>query len=341
MALLRGGHRKRAYGGLAAALLLSSAGCVLIDALTGSTRELAFSHETHVMGEGLECINCHESAAALEHPGMPSSDGCAFCHDVIDAEKPEERRITALFDEDGRFRAAGVSALEDEVVFAHLRHVQAVGDCSTCHRGIEESRVVGEAQAVRMDDCTACHRERSVPDDCATCHSRIRESWVPESHLHDWKRRHGPICRRADPATSNRCDLCHRDSACAGCHLVEPPESHDVHWRLRGHSILARIDRQRCATCHEPASCDRCHAEVLPLSHAGPWGGVRSTHCLTCHFPLEASGCVVCHEAAPSHGLAPPKPGWHEPSFDCRQCHGRGLLLEHADNGTNCNLCHP
>ena len=32
---------------------------------------------------------------------------------------------------------------------------------------------------------------------------------------------------------------------------------------------------------------------------------------------------------------------WHEPTFDCRQCHGRGQLpLSHVDDGSNCNICH-
>ena len=266
MALLSRG-RQRLYRGLTAALLLACAGCALIDALTGPTR-LAFSHRIHVAEEGLECVNCHESAGVLDRPGMPGVDGCLFCHDALDAEKPE-RRIETLFDADGAFRAARVSALDGEVVFDHLRHVEALGDCAACHAGVEQSRAVDGSHALLMHDCTACHEERSLPGGCATCHRRIHEGWAPDSHLHDWRRRHGPTCRRAEPATANRCDLCHGDASCAACHRVDQPESHDVHWRLRGHALLARIDRQGCATCHEPASCDRCHADVLPVDHAG------------------------------------------------------------------------
>ena len=98
------------------------------------------------------------------------------------------------------------------------------------------------------------------------------------------------------------------------------------------------MDRQNCAACHESSSCERCHAETLPLNHRGLWGGTKSVHCVTCHFPLAAEGCVTCHQDTASHELAPPKPSWHDPASNCRTCHL--ATLSHVDNGSNCNLCH-
>ncbi|NOT29445.1 MAG: hypothetical protein HOP15_03245 [Planctomycetes bacterium] len=113
-------------------------------------------------------------------------------------------------------------------------------------------------------------------------------------------------------------------------------------WPLRAHAVLGRVDRAACATCHEPALCDRCHAEVQPLSHRGAsFGGTLSTHCLTCHFPLQGEGCATCHKTTTSHAFGSPKPSWHTPAMDCRSCHGSSLPLSHVDNGSNCNLCHP
>jgi len=327
---------------LAAALaLVACAGCMLVDALRSGERALVFSHALHVGEEELACVSCHESAEAEEAPGMPAPDSCAVCHDELDAEKTTERQVAALFDGLG-FRAVRASRLDDEVLFTHLTHVTAVKDCGACHRGIEENRVVDAGVAVDMQACQRCHAESALPNDCSDCHAEIDRDWAPPSHARDWTRLHGRDCRRSDPGAADDCALCHRDSSCEQCHRVELPASHDAHFRLRGHAVLASVDRAGCATCHEPASCDRCHAETLPLSHRGAsFGGTRNTHCLTCHFPLQGEGCVTCHKATPSHALGPPKPDWHTPAMDCRSCHGSSLPLSHVDDGSNCNLCHP
>ena len=301
---------------------------------------LAFSHRLHVVEEGLECQNCHEDLAFAADPGMPSVDTCLLCHEEIDEEKAPERRVETLFDEAGEFRARRVSALGDEVVFDHLRHVAAEVECGACHAGIEDNERLGAGVAVAMDDCRACHAEREQPNECATCHSVIASDWQPESHHHNWKKLHGKVVRSRLAGPTNSCALCHEPSRCVDCHLDEPPDSHNNAWRLRTHAIAARMDRQTCAACHEPASCDRCHAEVLPRSHTGLWGGSKNVHCLTCHFPLKANGCVACHKGTPSHFLAPPKPAWHDPGMNCTHCHGVSVALLHVDKGDNCNICH-
>ena len=49
---------------------------------------------------------------------------------------------------------------------------------------------------------------------------------------------------------------------------------------------------------------------------------------------------MVCHKDTRSHALAAPKPAWHTPAMNCRQCHGVSQPLPHVDKGDNCNLCH-
>ncbi len=323
------------------AAVLACAGCVLIDALARRQDAFRFSHQLHVTEEGLHCVSCHETAAVADEPGMPALDGCQACHETIDSEKPAERRVSALFGPDGRFRTALASALDDEVTFAHLEHVTAVGDCGACHVGIETNPAIDEDVGIDMDDCTACHARRSVPSECATCHTVAGIERAPGSHEHDWKRRHGRASRISAPEPADRCFLCHDESTCASCHQLQPPDDHDAHFRLRGHGFRARVDRATCAACHDSFSCDRCHMDVVPLNHTAMWGGPKDTHCFTCHFPLASSGCATCHKDTPSHLLGPPKPSWHNPAMNCRQCHGTSLPLSHVDDGTNCNLCHP
>jgi hypothetical protein len=301
---------------------------------------LAFSHRVHVQEQALDCVSCHESFAVAEEPGMPVLDGCLFCHAEMEPPEDPARRIETLFD-DQSFRAAHVAALDDEVRFEHLRHVGAVGECATCHHGIETSERVGGALALSMDDCVRCHEREGQPDACAACHSEISTAWMPPTHLRNWRRAHGEASRLIDAEPSDRCSLCHEESTCAECHRSEPPQNHNANWRLRGHAIVAMIDRDNCAACHEPASCDRCHAEVLPRNHVASWGSPRDTHCLVCHFPLRDEGCVACHRDTPSHLTGPPKPPWHTPGMNCRQCHGAQIPLPHVDDGGDCNRCHP
>lgn len=324
---------------LACALLAAGAaggaGCFL---LRSGERPFAFSHALHVGQEALECINCHETVAVGDAPGLPGPDGCLVCHGEIDAEKAAERRVEGLF-EAGEFRAQRASLLDDELVFSHLLHVEAGLECSACHHGIEASQAVGPELAPTMLDCTECHGRMGQREECSTCHTRVDAGTLPATHDHDWTRRHGRVYRAGQPGTVNRCSLCHAESSCAKCHATEPPSSHDANWRLRGHGIFSRIDRESCATCHEPTACDRCHADTLPRSHTPSFGGTRSSHCLVCHQPLSSSDCATCHRATPSH-LATPKPSWHTPAMNCRGCHGLGQSLPHVDNGDDCNICH-
>lgn len=336
MALL--GVMRRRILALTLGIGLFLAGCVLVDSLRGE-RRLAFSHERHVEQEGLDCFSCHETALMGDDPGMPALDGCLVCHEAIDAEKPAEQQVAALFQGE-RFAAARVSALGDELVFSHALHAKAVEDCSTCHVGIESNAAVGPELALAMEDCTACHAERSAPNDCADCHTRIDQRWEPASHAHNWTKTHGPVSRGPVTLVADDCALCHTESTCVRCHLQEPPENHNNYFRQRGHGVQAMIDRDTCAACHRSDSCDRCHQESIPQNHSGMWGGSLSKHCLTCHFPLQAEACSTCHKATPSH-MATPKPPGHHPAMNCRMCHGVTASLPHVEKGDNCNLCHP
>jgi hypothetical protein len=332
--------RSRAARIAALTALLSLAGCMLVDQFFGETH-FGFSHQLHVMEEGLDCFSCHETAMMADDPGMPVLDSCAVCHDDIDADLPPERRVESLF-VNGAYQAVRASALDDEVIFSHEVHATSIEACSACHTDIETNVVPGPELASPMDDCVTCHAQREVANECADCHTYIDEDWEPESHHHNWTRAHGPVARGECLRVADNCELCHTESTCVNCHLEEPPVSHNSFFRHRGHGLLAQMDRQSCATCHTADSCEQCHSEALPQNHVGAFGGTQSNHCVTCHFPLQNEGCVTCHKATPSH-LSTPKPPGHHPLMVCRSCHGNTptAVLPHADKGDDCNLCHP
>jgi hypothetical protein len=100
------------------------------------------------------------------------------------------------------------------------------------------------------------------------------------------------------------------------------------------------MGRERCAACHTKDQCVECHTTNAPRSHTASWGAPRARHCVHCHVGSLSSGeggCGTCHQSAPSHRLAPPKPDDHRSDSDCRLCHEK---LRHAVNDQNCNECH-
>lgn len=326
-------------------LALSSAGmtgCFLADLAVSGNPGPAFSHRIHVEDVGLDCSDCHLGVEDSDEPGMPVRTQCLLCHEGLDAEKPPERGIDALF-EDGTLVARHLSALPDEVRFSHLAHVSAALDCSACHDALESSEEVGPEVRVVMESCQACHAAVGAPNECRSCHTELSLDRPPPGHEFLWLERHGDLVRSEPDAVERlRCSTCHGESSCQDCHLNQPPRDHTSFWRRRGHSQMAAFERDRCSTCHDSDSCNRCHAEVEPSSHRASWGGTRNDHCLSCHFPLRLEGCFTCHRDSPSHALAPPAPadGPHTSATDdqCRTCHAPNL--RHADGGDRCRLCH-
>lgn len=324
--------------------LLLLAGCAMIGALLGGEDgPPPFGHEVHVVDQGMRCEACHEDAWHEESAGWPWLDTCLVCHEDMDREKPEELRVVNRFpaDEEGRIEVAARGGVGDEVIFSHLAHVRAEVGCAECHVGIEESDRIEPGPAVDMAACVRCHEEREQATGCAACHREVDREWLPPSHLVRWERLHGHASRTCRGDVTRECSLCHDERSCADCHLVTPPSSHDHAFRTRTHGLHAALDRDTCSVCHTPDSCTQCHAVTEPRSHATvTFGGTRSTHCLGCHLPLRASGCQTCHPATPSHALASPKPDWHTPAMNCRQCHGITAPLPHVEKGDDCNACH-
>lgn len=317
-------------------VVLVAAGCVVFGG-GGGPPAFAFPHRVHVVDQGLDCGDCHRTVETGDEPGMPTLRQCMLCHEEIDADKPAERKVDALFDGKA-YKAAHALQIGHEVRFSHQAHVATVGKCEACHAEILGGAAPAHA-VTTMDGCSSCHAGKVDPG-CETCHAEIRRDAPPRNHDASWLRFHGSAVRAATGATVERCDLCHEKTSCQSCHQDEMPRSHNQFFRRRAHGLVARLDRQSCATCHRADSCESCHQEARPTNHFGSFGGRRSQHCVSCHQPLATSDCAVCHKATPSHDFASPMPADHRPGMNCRQCHGLTAPLPHADNGDSCSACH-
>jgi hypothetical protein len=332
----RGPWRRR----LVLLVLLFFVSCMILDqTVLEEDSGPAFSHSFHVTEQGLNCLVCHKSTEDRDLPGLPAQDLCMICHKNEDKGKPPERSALAFF-VDGVHQPLDVLGFDEEVVFSHKGHLDWVGDCNACHTNIENSERLGPDDQILMDTCVDCHAERQAPNTCATCHQTIDENWRPPSHMSLWDEVHGAVSRNPQ-CMQDQCSLCHTESNCTSCHLGEKPASHTNFFRLKGHGIVAAMDRTTCQTCHQDDSCTACHDATRPMSHKGMFGQRRNTHCLSCHEPLRnETTCLVCHKGTPSHGDATPLPSNHSPAFNCRQCHGAGAPLPHVDNGSACTSCH-
>lgn len=300
-----------------------------------------------MLHQSVECADCHTKTATDAHAGMPDTDTCLTCHEDIDAPKPPERHVATLFNADGSFKSANVTAIPSEVIFSHKNHTvdNKVG-CLECHPAMPKNNgVVPEGIRVGMQECIACHAKtmgESKANDCATCHQTIRKDVKPPTHQQNWLRFHGQEAKDGDKQGMSQCSLCHTEDSCTTCHQTQAPKNHTNAWRERGHGVAASIDRDSCNVCHQSDTCTSCHETTAPRSHRGQWGGSKDTHCQSCHIPVSDESCSVCHQqGTPSHALAAPTPATMI-GTNCRACHGvaPAAKLPHVDNGDDCNYCH-
>lgn len=328
------------FWSVAIAAWLTAAACL---SMPGPRRaEPSFPHDVHVVDNDLACTFCHGGVRFGDRPGMPPPELCATCHDKIDADKPENRRVGAFFGPDSRYRTVADARLPGDVMFSHGRHVTAAGlACETCHGDVSAQDQVPLGPLVQKTDCMTCHAEYGMQNTCAECHRTIDEMWRPPSHDIDWLRGHGARANCEGNHSSGRCTLCHEQGAgCTNCHATMAPRDHDHTFRIRTHGLMAAFDRSRCMTCHQQDSCQQCHQQTRPRSHRGAFGAPQSKHCVSCHLPATDAGCAVCHTGTPSHDLATALPPGHLPSMNCRLCHGNGQPLPHPDGGHVCTSCH-
>ncbi len=330
----------RVRGLLAILLVLLMSACFLFS--TQEPGKPGFSHAIHVGKKRLKCIECHGTVYSEKGAGMPSPEVCSPCHDVPDQKKPVQDRVSARFDDTGRYMARQVASVPDDVLFSHRFHVyEHEIECSECHGGVASSDTIPAESAVTKDECMSCHSHTGKQNKCSECHNKINQQWMPDSHRHGWERRHGDVVRARATDTVHRCSLCHSEpTGCDACHQRRAPRSHTNFWRQRGHGVMVSLDRSDCATCHRSDFCSRCHQNTRPRSHRGGFGSPQDKHCLTCHLPLKGEGCFTCHKGTPSHNLAAPMPANHLPSMNCRQCHGLTAPLPHPDPGALCTACH-
>jgi hypothetical protein len=332
------------------------AGCLVLGACAGvlglsrSTPQ-PFPHRAHATA-GVACTRCHsglDTPSAALH--IPDDAICATCH-----TRPHDARSCL-----GCHAAPGavVALVEarDHLRFEHARHAQPTrGDCMRCHVGIAE----GDGQLrPPMATCFRCHDAARDGRRCETCHRDLEDArLLPQSHLAhdgDWLREHGT--RAA--SSGDLCGSCHRDSFCADCHGKTVPalpaarrfadpfaaSVHRAGFTAR-HALEARSEPGACMTCHAPDRCAACHTsrgvagEGRRSPHPPGWVGPAAADnehgrqarrdpvaCASCHDGAGQSLCVGCHKVG-GVGGSPHPARWSSrlplTAMPCRMCHPIG-----------------
>lgn len=191
-----------------------------------------FSHEVHIRMVP-QCIGCHAAATTSTQASdnlLPTTQVCSKCHEQAEI-KPPRMTVVAKFNHSTHVKLgttigpALAQAIDRKQYLSQpdpdmRRHLaNAKGDCSGCHRGLDESKSVSTPAAPHMphmSDCLVCHKKIDPPDTCATCHSPVSMQFRPANHTRDFLDRHTSGKIGLDLKT---CSGCHgRSFSCMGCH---------------------------------------------------------------------------------------------------------------------------
>jgi hypothetical protein len=189
-------------------------------------QQAPFSHKLHLQLKR-QCTDCHASVTAstsVTDNLLPSAAVCKPCHDSRTIRAPRSTPLTH-FSHAQHLKveniAATIAAAIDKKTYlsdphdirAHLNSTDA---CLACHRGIDTSERVSDANMPQMADCLVCHNQIDPPFSCAQCHDPKWSGLQPANHHDDgFENLHS-----TKAVVKQGCALCHgRTFTCMGCHL--------------------------------------------------------------------------------------------------------------------------
>jgi hypothetical protein len=152
-----------------AGLLLVVAGLILFAMIIGRSsyvtrahefveQPVQFSHQHHVLDDGIDCRYCHTSVETSSFAGIPPTKTCMNCHSQIWSTAPILEPVRASFRDDRPLRWIRVHDLPDFVYFNHSVHVKKGMGCETCHGRIDDMPLTLQENTLQMDWCLNCHR---------------------------------------------------------------------------------------------------------------------------------------------------------------------------------------
>jgi hypothetical protein len=147
----------------------------------GPAQPISFSHKLHPGTLRIPCVYCHSSALKSRHAGIPSVEKCMNCHKVTRVDRPDIKKLAAIYSSGEPLPWARVHALPGHVYFDHRPHVNGGILCQTCHGEVQTMDIVYQSMSMRMSNCLGCHRDPGNalpensrvlkgPENCYACH---------------------------------------------------------------------------------------------------------------------------------------------------------------------------
>lgn len=117
-----------------------------------------FSHEHHVGGLGIDCRFCHTSVEDSSFAGIPPTETCMACHQIIWNDSPKLALVRESFRTGEPLHWTRVHDVPDFVYFDHSIHVAKGIGCATCHGPVQEMPLTWRNESLYMKWCLECHR---------------------------------------------------------------------------------------------------------------------------------------------------------------------------------------
>jgi hypothetical protein len=125
---------------------------------TPREQPVAFSHEHHVGGLGLDCRYCHVTVETSSFADIPPTTICMNCHSQMWATSPELAGVRESFRTGRSIQWTRVYDLPSYVYFAHSIHIHKGIGCSDCHGRVDRMPLTWQAAKLTMSWCLECHR---------------------------------------------------------------------------------------------------------------------------------------------------------------------------------------
>lgn len=119
---------------------------------------VAFSHQHHVAGLGIDCRYCHTSVETSGFAGIPPTKTCMNCHSQIWTNAPMLEPVRASYRSGQSLTWTRVHDLPDYVYFDHSIHISKGVGCDSCHGPVDKMPLMYQHSSLQMEWCLNCHR---------------------------------------------------------------------------------------------------------------------------------------------------------------------------------------
>jgi hypothetical protein len=128
---------------------------------------IKFSHQVHATDNKIDCIYCHHTAETAKSAGIPSTNVCMNCHELVregtNSGRFEINKILANVENEKSTEWIRIHKLPDHVFFSHAQHAGAGKlECAECHGLVENEHLAKQFSELSMGWCLDCHRSKKV-----------------------------------------------------------------------------------------------------------------------------------------------------------------------------------